>query len=361
MTRVAVTGVTALTSLGDDLSSTFAAMLDGRDGFTDVGRFDVGDSPYHRAAAVDERLDVQALIERVVVSLGGGRELAVNRAYLAGESHGPYPTIPATIRLPRADREPSGWDRIYTGACVASSSALIDAAAAIAAGRARSVLLVAARTVDAVTFAPFAAASAMTLETVTRPLTTGRSGLLLGEGAAAMLLEAIDDEQPMVPPLAEIRGWGRAGDAFHVCQPEPSGRGMHRAIVSALARASLHPEDIGHVSVHGTGTLLNDAAEVAALETALGSRSEDVPVTSVKSALGHILEAAGLVEAVIAVQSLIAGIVPPHQGRRAGDTALLPGLVETVKPSEHLDNVLSLNLAFGGSNTAIILSRWGTP
>ncbi|PPF56012.1 3-ketoacyl-ACP synthase [Clavibacter michiganensis] len=356
MNRVAVTAASAVTSVGDSLEATVASMIDGRSGFGVVNRFDTSTAA-HRFGAFRAETKVDQLVSRVVDGLVHSGVLSVDRAYYAGEPNGPFPGVPAEIELKGGrSREASGWDRIYTGACVASSSALIDAACAIANGWARSVLVVGARLIDASTFFPFSAASALTKEPVVRPFTASRSGLLLGDGAGAILLEAVEDKSAQ--PLVELRGWGRAGDGFHVCQPEPQGRGMAVAITSALGRAGIAPSDIGHVSVHGTGTRLNDSAEAAALTTTFGASLAQARISSPKSAIGHTLEAAGVIEAAIAVKALLDSVVPANLGRRAEDEFICPGILEQPATVADLDHVLSLNLAFGGSNTALVFSRW---
>lgn len=358
MKRVAVSAVSAITSVGDDLGSSFEAMVEGRTGFGPVDRFDVSASPNRYGAFRKDVGNIDAFVQQVVNDLGVEGCIVADRAYFAGEPNGPFPRLPHQIQLPNAVREESGWDRIYTGACVASSAALIDAAAAVCHGLATSVLVVAARLIDDGTFFPFCSASAMTKDMVIRPFSTGRSGLLLGDGAAAFILDSGSSGLPG-KPIAELRGWGRSGDGFHVCQPEPEGRGMVSAIMAALKRAKLRPADIDYVSVHGTATQLNDAAEASALKTIFGSELALTRLSSAKSSIGHTLEAAGLIEAAIGIQAITAGIVPPNLGARPQDEPICLGVAGDAVRLDRLEHVLSLNLAFGGSNTALILSRWG--
>ena len=350
-TRVAVTAVDAITSLGDELDETFANLVAGRTGFRAVDRFDTTGTVNRVAAIRSDDASVAAMVGRLVERLAAEHgPVEVDRAYFAGSPDEDPPTMPPVISVTGG-----GWDRVYTGACVSSSSALVDAASAIRLGTCRRVLVVAARRIDVGTFHVFSAGGAMTREEVPRPLTTGRAGVLLGDGAALFLLEAQDAVGDRTPIL-EVSGWGRAGDGFHAFQPEPSGRGMVRAIRDALSIAGLPSDQVDHVSVHGSGTELGDAAEAAALDAVFGTDAVP-PVHAPKAALGHLLEGCGLVEAAVAGRAITASVLPPTAGVRAGDEAITPAL--TVHPVHgRVDHALTVNLAFGGCNTAVVLSRW---
>lgn len=351
--RVVIAAADAITSIGDDLDATFTNLVAGRTSFTEVRRFEVSGAVNRLAALRSRERSSDELVAQLGLRIGS---VAVDRAYYAGSPDERPPSLPATVRrMSACDTEPGGWDRIYTGACVASSTALVDAATAVAYGWCRSVLVVAARRIDAGTFHAFSAGGAMTREVVPRPLTTNRSGVLLGDGAAALLLIA-DDALEAPGPYVELSGWGRAGDGFHACQPEPTGRGMVTAIRRALAVADLEAAAITHVSMHGTGTVLGDAAEAHALADVFGAST--IPATHApKSAVGHLLEASGLVEAAIATKAITASTVPPSLGIRPGDAPLFRG-VTTEATHADITHALSLNLAFGGCNTALLLSRW---
>jgi 3-oxoacyl-[acyl-carrier-protein] synthase II len=360
---VAVTAAGAITSIGDDLDTTFAGLAAGQTGFREVDRFDVSTAVNTRGAFRKDGAPAGELVRHVIESVAAGHgPLTVDRAYFAGTPDEPAPALPDTVVHTDGSggREAGGWDRIYTGACVSSSSALVDAAAAIAHGWCTRVLVVAARVIDQGTFHVFSAGGAMTPEPVPRPLTVGRSGVLLGDGAAAFLLEATDALADRTPYVA-LTGWARAGDGFHPFQPEPHGRGMVTAIERALALAGPDAGRVDHVSVHGTGTGLSDAAEVAALATVFDGEDRIPPTCAPKSALGHTLEGAGLVEAALAARAITAGTLPPSLGIRTEDEVLFPGVTRQAMPGRDPAHVLNLNLAFGGCNTAIVLSRWSAP
>ncbi|MVQ42051.1 beta-ketoacyl-ACP synthase II [Microbacterium sp. MAH-37] len=189
-----------------------------------------------------------------------------------------------------------------------------------------------------------------------RPFDRGRRGFVMAQGAAALLLEATDiAEARGATPLAELAGFGESSDAHHPTAPEPHGRGAALAIASALADAGITAADVGHVNTHGTGTPAGDAAELAALRASLGDRLSGIPLTATKSSTGHLLGASGAVEAVIAVQSLLTGILPPTINLDAPEF----GDVDIVTEARRLpiDTVLSNSFGFGGHNGALVLRR----
>lgn len=145
-----------------------------------------------------------------------------------------------------------------------------------------------------------------------RPFDRQRSGFVMSQGAAALVLESADSAAARgVRPLATVAGFGAASDAHHATAPHPEGRGAAQAVRDALADAGVTPGDVEHVNAHGTGTPAGDTAELLALEAALGEHVRTVPVTATKSSTGHLLGAAGAVEAVVAIRTLTSGIVPP--------------------------------------------------
>jgi 3-oxoacyl-(acyl-carrier-protein) synthase len=209
--------------------------------------------------------------------------------------------------------------------------------------------------VDAESFTTFNAGKALAKDGRLRPFSSGRKGLLLGDGVGAVVLEAVDS-RPGMRPLARLTGWGMAGDAHHVCQPHPEGLGAARAITRALDRAGLEPADLDYVNAHGTGTPYNDSAEAAALHLAFGEHAGHIPVSSTKSMHGHALQAAGFVEFVICVLALELGSLPVNSGYLGPDPDCRLDLVlDSPRPVE-ARHVLSLNAAFGGANTALVVS-----
>jgi 3-oxoacyl-(acyl-carrier-protein) synthase len=245
-------------------------------------------------------------------------------------------------------------DRAYTAACVAASSAVADAAAGIAAGRLDRAVVAAGFLVDAGTFGLFDAGRALARDGYVRPFSAGRQGTLLGDAVAAVVLEAAGATRG-VPALATLAGWGRAGDAFGVCQPRPDGTGLARAASAALARAGVPAGEVGYVNANGTGTPASDASESEALRLVFADALDQVPVSSTKSVHGHALEASALLELVVTVLALRDGRLPVNAGFLAADADCPLDLVLDEPRPVNPRYALSLNAAFGGANTALLV------
>ncbi|MCF2528840.1 beta-ketoacyl-[acyl-carrier-protein] synthase family protein [Yinghuangia sp. KLBMP8922] len=338
--------------------------------FVPVTRFDTARYRMGLAAQADAGLDLDTELALLTKE-------ACKQAGLSADERAEAPVVlarhadPLVSRLPRTEQETrpisgtaqwlsqtcglGGAGRTYINACVAASAALADAAAMIASGRHDRVVVAGGHLVDAESFTTFNAGKALAVDGRLRSFSAGRKGLLLGDGAGAVVLEAADS-RPGMQPLAQLTGWGMAGDAYHVCQPHPEGLGMARAIGIALRRAGLGPADLDYVNAHGTGTPYNDAAETAALHRAFGEHAERVPVSSTKSMHGHALQAAGLVEFVICVLALQSGSLPINSGYLGPDPDCRLDLVLDSPRQREARHVLSLNAAFGGANTALVVS-----
>lgn len=192
-----------------------------------------------------------------------------------------------------------------------------------------------------------------------RPFDRARSGFVMSQGAAAILLESAEHAAARgAAPLAELAGFGASSDAYHATAPHPEGRGAARAVVQCLADAEVSPDAVDHVNLHGTGTPAGDAAELAALDAALGARARTVPVTATKSSTGHLLGAAGVVEAVISVQSLRAQRIPPTLNLTDPEFPDFDVVSGRARPAA-IRAVLSTSFGFGGHNGAILLREEG--
>jgi len=248
--------------------------------------------------------------------------------------------------------------RVYATACVAGSTAIADGAAMIVSGRAVRVVVAAGYLVAPDDFALFDGARVLARDGQVRPFSSGRQGMLLGDGVAAVVLESDDAARSRgAPPLARLSGWGRTGDAYHVCQPSPDGRGLARAIDAALRRGRIDPAGIDYVNANGTGTSHADSAETAALRQALGRHADAIPVSSTKSVHGHALEASALLEFVLTVLVLRAGLLPVNAGYLGPDPGCGLDLVlgSARKVPGGCRHALSLNAAFGGASTALLV------
>jgi len=211
-------------------------------------------------------------------------------------------------------------------------------------------------------FACFNAMQALSPSGISRPFDARRDGFVMGEGAGVLVLEEQEAARARgARILGEVAGYGSTSDAFHLTAPEPTGAAAARAIELAIADADLGPEDISYVNAHGTSTQLNDAAETAALKRALGGeRARAVPISSTKSAIGHLLGAAGAVEAVATAQTLATGVIPPTLGYEVPDPELdldyVPGEARALRPTNGEPPVaISNSFAFGGHNVALVL------
>ncbi|HEY2437798.1 MAG TPA: beta-ketoacyl-[acyl-carrier-protein] synthase II [Solirubrobacteraceae bacterium] len=213
-------------------------------------------------------------------------------------------------------------------------------------------------------YACFNSMQALSPTGISRPFDARRDGFVMGEGAGVIVLEeeaAARDRGATI--LAEAVGYGSTSDAYHLTAPEPSGVAAAKAIELALQDAEISPEDVSYVNAHGTSTQLNDAAETVALKRALGEeRAKRVPISSTKSAIGHLLGAAGAVEVVATVETLTTGVIPPTLGYEVSDPELdldyVPGEARPLLPSNGAGPVaISNSFAFGGHNVTLVLRR----
>lgn len=264
----------------------------------------------------------------------------------------------ALLGLVASDLGLTGRRLAFVNACVASANALIHGARLIRSGRAETVLCAGAYLVEREFFAKFDSGRAFATDGRVRPFSADRTGLLLGDGVAALVLEAGSRVRARgADPLARIGGWGIASDAYHVCQPHPEGQGLSKAMSTAIRHAGVAPEDIDYVNAHGTGTKINDSAETAALHRTFGAAARTLPVSSTKSTTGHMLEGSGAVEAVIGLYALRHGILPPTAGYTTADPACDLDWIPNEPRTADVRRVLTANAAFGGVNTAIVLER----
>jgi 3-oxoacyl-[acyl-carrier-protein] synthase II len=217
-------------------------------------------------------------------------------------------------------------------------------------------------------FACFNSMQALSPTGVSRPFDLHRDGFVMGEGAGMLVLEEESAARERgATILGEVAGYGSTSDAYHLTAPEPTGGPASRAIQLALEDAGVDPEGLDYVNAHGTSTQLNDAAETAALKRALGpDRAKQIPISSTKSAIGHLLGAAGAVEAVATVQTLSTRIIPPTLGYEVPDPELdldyVPGearplILGNGRPPVAISN----SFAFGGHNVALVFRGEPTP
>jgi nodulation protein E len=190
-----------------------------------------------------------------------------------------------------------------------------------------------------------------------RPFSCDRRGLILGEGGAMLVIESLESALARDCPIhAEIVGFGMSSDAYHVTQPSMDG--PVRAMRAALRDAGIHPEQVGYINAHGTGTRSNDQVETAAIRNVFGAHADRVAVSSTKSMHGHALGAAGAIEAVATVLALEGGLVPPTANFTGSDPGCDLDVVPNAARRLEVDYALSNSFAFGGLNVALALRRW---
>jgi 3-oxoacyl-[acyl-carrier-protein] synthase II len=196
-------------------------------------------------------------------------------------------------------------------------------------------------------------------ERASRPFDKGRDGFVMGEGAAILVLESLEHAHARgAQVLGEISGYGTSNDAFHISAPSENGVGAAICMQSALDDAGLSGSDIGYINAHGTSTQLNDKSETAAIKTVFGKLAYNIPASSTKSMTGHLLGAAGALEAVICVKTLQDGILPPTINYETPDPECDLDYVPNQARKATVQNILSNSFGFGGHNASIILSRY---
>ena len=247
-------------------------------------------------------------------------------------------------------------------ACAAGAHALGDAARTIRCGDADAVVSGGAEAaITGLAEAGFAAMGATSPTGISRPFDARRDGFVIGEGAGILVLEDADAARSRgARVLGEVLGYGASCDAFHLTAPQPDGSDAARAIELALADAHLYPVEVNNVNAHGTSTPLNDRSDTAALKLALNGRTAELPVSSTKSAIGHLLGAAGAVEAIATVEALRRDLAPPTVGweeREEGlDLDYVPGAARSIDRNGRPLVGISNSFGFGGHNAVLCLA-----
>lgn len=387
MAEVWLSGLAATSGLGRGPEAQLAGALAGAAAFAAVDRFDVSGRRVRVAATLP---DAGPLADELADAIDG----ACRHAGLSPGQRGDCPLMLAVHAFPDAPRVcgdswprdswprdswPSAADlaaqlasraglgsvaRVYTSACVSATMAVADAAALIRTGRAERIVVAAGYLVEPDQFALFDAGRALATDGAVRPFSAGRTGLLLGDAVAAVVLESgtalhsrarSRTRSRAESGLARLVGWGRAGDGYHPVQPHPAGHGLASAIGAALRRADVEPGELGYVNAHGTGMPFSDTAEAAALHRALGPTARRVPISSTKATHGHALEASGLIELVVTVLAMGAGKLPVNAGFLGPDPACELNVIRSGPTPVAGEYALSINVAFGGANTALVV------
>ena len=395
--RAVVTGLGAVSSLGNDLRATWDGLVAGRSGIAPITLFDASLFRTKLAAEVKSlpdpgvpasvrrrlsRTDVIGLAaaaealadsgldlslespERIGVVLGAGVSGLLDSesyfiALLAGGPRAARPT--KALNHPpdqTTDRIAERWGLLgprstITTACSSSATSLGYAADLIRQGLADVVVTGGADTLARLTHGGFNALRATDPDPC-RPFDRERKGMTVGEAAGILVFE---EEERAKRRGARIRarflGYGVTSDAHHMTQPEPSGEAGARTIRACLLDARLDPGDVDYVNAHATATPQNDPAETAALKRALGARAKEIPVSAIKSMLGHCLCSAGAIEAVATVLTIETGVVPPTIRYENPDPDCDLDVVPNVARKARVRVALSSSFAFGGNSTVV--------
>ncbi|MFA9444844.1 beta-ketoacyl-ACP synthase II [Egicoccus sp. AB-alg6-2] len=248
-------------------------------------------------------------------------------------------------------------------ACAAGASAIHLARDLIRSGSADVVLAGGVEAgITALSISAFAQMGALSRNpdpaAASRPFDVDRDGFVMGEGAGVLVLESEEHARRRgARLLATIAGAGASADAFHATAPPDDGGGAVLAIQRALDDAGIDPTSIGHLNAHGTSTPLNDAAEARAMRAVFGDHTDAIAVTSTKGVTGHLLGAAGAVEAAFAIQALREGLIPPTANLTTQDPEIALDVVAGEPRRVELEAVLSTSMGFGGQNSALVITR----
>ncbi|MEP6977940.1 MAG: beta-ketoacyl-ACP synthase II [Thermoleophilia bacterium] len=407
MRRVAVTGLGAVTPLGNDVPSTWDAALAGRSGVDWIRSFDASEYPVRIAAEVKDfdptsvasAKEARKLDRNVLLALGAARE-AMGDAGLNGfdptrvgvvfgsaiggflgvmEQHdillerGPERVSPNFLPNVLVDSA-SGQLAISLGlrgpnyavvsACATGSHAVGEAAELIKRGDADVVLAGGTEAcMHPLILAGFCAMRGLVAEEVdparaSRPFDATRAGFVMGEGAAVLLLEELDSALARGATIyAEVLGYGASNDAHHMAQPDPDAIGVGEMMRAALQRAGIEPERVGYINAHGTSTPLGDAAETKAIKDVFGDHAYELAVSSTKSMMGHCFGAAGAIEAMMCVLAIHHGVLPPTINYREPDPACDLDYVPNEAREARVDVALSNAMGLGGHNGCVLVGR----
>lgn len=412
--RVVVTGLGALTPIGNSVSEFWDALVSGTSGAAPITRFDATKfktqfacelkdynasdhfdrkearkmdlfAQYAMVAAdeaiKDSHIDLEALDkDRAGVIWGagiGGLETFQNEVLSFAEGDGTPRFNPFFIPKMIPDIAPGmisikyglrGPNFATVSACASSANAIIDALNYIRLGYAD--LMVTGGSEAGVTKAGIGGFNALHAlstrnddpKTASRPFDKDRDGFVLGEGAGALVIESLDHAQQRGATIyAEIIGGGLSADAYHMTAPHPDGIGAAKVMENALADANLNPEDVDAVNMHGTSTPLGDVAESIALKKVFGAHLYTMNINSTKSMTGHLLGAAGAVETISTVLSAQHGVVPPTINHFTDDEAIDPQINFTFNKAQkrELNIVMSNTFGFGGHNACVVIKKWG--
>lgn len=409
MRRVVVTGLGAVTPLGNDVETTWKNIIDGKSGIGPLTRINADEYPAKVAAQVNDfnaedfmdRKDARKMdrfthyavassimavkdanltindenAERVGVWIGSGiggmetfeqqYETFLNRGYRRVSPFFVPMLIPdmATGQV-SITLGAKGFNSCTVTACATGTNSIGDAFKVIQRGDADVMITGGAEApITKMSVAGFCANTALSTnpdpKTASRPFDKNRDGFVIGEGAGIIVLEELEHALARGAKIyGEIVGYGATGDAYHITAPAPGGEGGARAMKMALRDAGLKPEEIDYINAHGTSTEYNDKFETAAVKEVFGEYAYKLAISSTKSMTGHLLGAAGGVEAIFSVLAIKDSIIPATINYETPDPECdLDYVVNKARPQE-IQTVMSNSLGFGGHNATIIFKKY---
>ena len=409
-TRVVITGLGCVSPVGNDVPTLWRNLLAGQSGAGPITHYDARGHKVQIAAEVKgfdgnaifgrgearrmdrfsqfavyaarQAVEDAALViddhnrDRIGVMLGsgvGGLTTLFEQMQVYAQ-RGPDRVSPFLVPMMLPDTAPGmvaitlgvrGPNMAVVSACASGTNALGEAAEAIRRGSADVILTGGSESVIVpIAIAGMAVMNALSTRNAdpqgaSRPFDRDRDGFLMGEGAAVLVLESLEHAQRRGANIfAEVTGYGTTNDAYHISAPAENGAGAAVCMQLALDSAGLRPDEIGYINAHGTSTQLNDKSETAAIKTVFGAHAYHVPVSSTKSMTGHLLGAAGALEAVVCVKVLQDQIVPPTINYTTPDADCDLDYVPNQARKAALRHVMSNSFGFGGHNATIILSRF---
>ncbi len=417
MRRVVVTGLGLVTSLGDNTNDVWNKIISGKSGIKKITRFDASTLPCHIAGEItygteegqfnpekylsfkDQKKMDQFIIYGMAAAIAAvedsgwmptAQEDLDMTGVIIGSGIGGLPAIEANAIALHADPNkkispffiPSTLINLVSGnlsikygfsgpnhsvvtACSTGAHAIGDGAKIIQSGEAD--VMIAGGTEGAICrigMAGFAAARALstsfndTPEAASRPWDRDRDGFVMGEGAGVVVLEEYEHAKKRGAKIyAEVVGYGLTGDGYHVTAPHPEGRGGFRSMQMALNKAGINPEQIDYINAHGTSTPMGDEIELNSVTKLLGSHASKAVMSSTKSSIGHLLGAAGSVEAIFSILAINSGIVPPTLNLKNPPEGNIMNLVANTALERKVNIAMSNSFGFGGTNATLILRK----
>jgi 3-oxoacyl-[acyl-carrier-protein] synthase II len=408
--RIVVTGIGLVTPLGNTVQTTWLALLAGKSGVGPLTKFDDSNFPVHFAAEVKDFNPLQFVDKKEARKMGEFTQYAIAASdeaisdaglninpeiaervgtYISsgiGDFRGIEDEHEKLLRLGPRSVSPffiirvlanmaAGWVSIRNGAkgpnsatataCASGNHAIGDSFRIIERGDADVMICGGAEsTITPMAVAGFCAMRALSTRNddpagASRPFDRGRDGFVLGEGAGILVLEELEFARKRGARIyAEIAGYATTSDAYHITKPDETQQGVVRVMRRAMADAGASPTDIGYINAHGTSTPLGDAAETFAIKKAFGEHAHRLAVSSTKSMTGHLLGAAGGVEAVFTVLALYQQVLPPTINYEDPDPGCDLDYVPNKARESNLRYALSNGFGFGGTNAALVFKRF---